>query len=287
MQRLTYGRPVDRRTALLGGLDLGRGAGLEIGALNKPLLVRPDNDVTYVDHADTASLRASYAGHANVRPGDLVEVDIVWDGGKLGALTGARRFDYVVASHVIEHVPDILHWLGELGSVLAPFGAVRLAIPDKRFCFDVLRRETTIADVLAAWISEKRRPDARDILDFWGNYRALDAAAAWRGEYPTDQSFHTNEMEAALGRCREALRDGVYHDVHCSVFTPLGFASIMAGLAELRLLAFACANICATRFGQGEFYVHLLKGVNPEKVQQSWQWAAWTVAQQEASHRAQ
>jgi SAM-dependent methyltransferase len=270
---------IERRSKLLEGLDLTHGKGLEIGALNRPLLRRPQNNVTYLDHADTLSLRGTYAGDPNVPPDDLVDVDIVWEGQKLESVAAGRRFDYAVASHVFEHVPDIVWWLSELCSVLVPFGQIRLAIPDKRFCFDFVRRETTIADVLAAWVSEKRRPDPRDILDFWGHYRAVDSQAAWRGEYPADTAFHTHEVAAALQRCRDAIAHETYHDVHCTVCTPQSFADVMCQLAALRLLPFGCTQIYGTAPGDCEFFVHLLKMDDVDAIEKSWHWAKWVVTQ--------
>ncbi len=270
---------MDRRSKLLEGLDLTRGKGLEIGALNLPILRRPENDVTYLDHADTRGLRRIYANDPNVPAATIVDVDIVWEGEKLKSVAGARIFDHVVASHVFEHVPDIVWWIAELGSVLKPFGKIRLAIPDKRFCFDFLRRETTAADVLAAWVSEKRRPEPRDILDFWGHYRAVDSNAAWAGDYPADTVFHTHEVAAALLRCKEALASGVYHDVHCTVCTPESFTELMCQLAELRLLNFGCTQLYATAFGDCEFFVHLLKLDDFDEIEKSWRWAKWVVTQ--------
>ncbi len=52
--------------------------------------------------------------------------------------------DLLVASHVIEHVPDLITWLREIASVLKPTGQARLAIPDRRYTFDLLRVETQL-----------------------------------------------------------------------------------------------------------------------------------------------
>jgi hypothetical protein len=270
---------MDRRSKLLDGLTLDRGTFLEIGALNAPILRQPESDVMYLDHEDTPGLRRIYANDPHVPLDEIVDVDFVWTGDALKAVVGDRGFKAVVASHVIEHVPDIVWWLSELSSVLLPFGSIRLAIPDKRFCFDFVRRETTIADVLAAWVSKKRRPDPRDIIDFWGNYRAVDSAAAWRGDYPADTLFRTHEVPAALLRCTEALESDTYHDVHCTVCTPQSFVGIMNYLADLTLLNFGCTQIYATAQDQSEFFVHLMKLDDATEIAKSWRWAAWCVSQ--------
>ena len=129
-----------RLRLMLGDLSLATSRGLEIGALHKPLVSRQASDVRYVDYATTEELRANQFDPA-VTLSDIVEVDIVWGGQPLPQLVG-EPVDYVVASHVIEHVPDLIGWLHELHGVLKPGGVLGLAFPDKRFTFDRLRHDT-------------------------------------------------------------------------------------------------------------------------------------------------
>jgi SAM-dependent methyltransferase len=270
---------MNRRQRIIDGIDLAATEGLEIGALHSPLVARDAAHIYYVDHTDTKSLREKYAGDAKVPPDDIVDVDYVWNNAKLADIVGDRRFDYILASHVIEHAPNLISWLAELASVLRPLGTLRLAIPDKRYTFDFRRQETTLADVLASHLARQSRPGPREILDFWGNIRALDATAAWRGEYPADPGVNIAEIPAALRRASEAAEAGTYHDVHCTVFTPASFVGVMRNLADLGMLDFACANIIVTAHGDAEFFVHLLRVDDAEKVRGSWRWATWYISQ--------
>ena len=61
------------------------------------------------------------------------------------AVGKGRTFDQVV-----EHVPDMLGWLGEMAAMLRDGGALRLAALDRRFTFDFLRHESTLAELLNA-----------------------------------------------------------------------------------------------------------------------------------------
>ena len=263
-----------RHEKLLAGLEKS-GLGLEIGALNRPALRRPKRRVLYADHAGSAALRAKYADHANVVPADIVEVDVVWQGSQALRDATPEMFDHVVASHVIEHVPDLVWWMAEIASVLRLFGSLRLAVPDRRYTFDFLRRESTLPDVMASHLARQTRPGVREILDFWGWYRAVNAAAAWRGEYPADRDFHMHEMQAALQRCTTASQDGAYHDVHCWVFTPASFAVLMSQLCQLGLLDYGCTQIHVTARDELEFFVHLMKMEDRAAMQKSWDWAVW------------
>jgi len=77
---------------------------------------------------NTAALRQKYAADASIDVDDIVEVDAVWGDHTLAqALGGRAPVDYAVASHVIEHVPDMLAWLEELHAVIKPGGDLRLA----------------------------------------------------------------------------------------------------------------------------------------------------------------
>jgi predicted SAM-dependent methyltransferase len=73
--------------------------------------------------------------------------------------------DYAVASHVVEHVPDLIDWLTEIASVLRSTGELRLIVPDKRFLFDIFRRETSLADVLLSYINNARDAQPHSMLD--------------------------------------------------------------------------------------------------------------------------
>src|SRR5579859_744551 len=106
---------VDRRRKILGDIPLPTSWGLEIGPLHTPLVRRSESRVLYVDYASTEMLRANFRHPGD--PGDIVDVDIVWGDRPLRECVGTL-VDYVVASHVIEHVPDLIGWLLELRAVL-------------------------------------------------------------------------------------------------------------------------------------------------------------------------
>jgi SAM-dependent methyltransferase len=121
-----------------------RGDGLEIGALHQPLRVPPSARVKYVDRMTSSDLRSHYkelADHA------LVEPDIVDDGERLATL-GDNTQDFVIANHFLEHCQNPILALQNLFRVLRPGGVLYLAVPDKRFTFDVDRPCTSLDHLL-------------------------------------------------------------------------------------------------------------------------------------------
>jgi len=233
------------RAPLLAGLDLQQMLGVEIGPLDRPILRRDLGwRALFADHADTRSLAAKYADDPGVDVSRLAPIDLVWDPAHgLDALlaAGGAPADYVVASHVVEHVPDLLGWLAALRRVLRPGGEIRLVVPDKRFCFDCHRAETTLADILAAKVAAPASPPIARIADQFLHVVEADAAAIWAGRPPPPPAIDAARWAWAEGVCREVLDSGRYQDVHCWIFTPRSFCSLMARLCEFAALDFECS----------------------------------------------
>ena len=270
---------MDRREKILAGLDLARLAGIEIGPLDKPLVRRDRGFVLYVDHADTAALRQKYVDDSGVDLDALGEVDAVWGESTLADILAARaathpgtpaRVDYVIASHVVEHVPDLVGWLAEIHAVLKPDGQLRLAVPDRRFTFDCLREDSRLSDVLAAYLAGTRRPMPQAILDFRLNaVPGVRPERLWNGIEDSALLAPRFDWEETAGAARGAA-EGDYHDVHCWAVTPYSLADIFVFLAERGLLRLACAGFDDTADGQLEFFLSLTPCDDQGLVAETW-----------------
>jgi len=234
-----------RQTALRRGIDFTQARCLEIGALTTPVLTREECQVLYADRVDTEGLLRQFAWDPAVTPDNLAPVDIVWlDRPLKDCVDGS--FDLIVASHVGEHVPDLIGWLAEASEVLSAEGEIRLMLPDARFSFDALRPPTRLADLLVAWLQKRRTPDARDILDFALN-KVRDSEVQCQDFYeglsaPGDMTAQFS-FEEALDWVRPALANpSHYVDVHCWVFTPRHLAELMIPLVRNNVLDLACAG---------------------------------------------
>ena len=259
---------MNRREKLLCNIDVARCLGVEIGALCRPLITHQDGHVFYVDHADTATLRQKYRTDPDVDVDALVDVDAVWGERPLAEVL-EQRVDYIVASHVVEHVPDLISWLGELASILRPGGEIRLAVPDRRFTFDYLRRETQLSDVVYAHMMRARMPLPHIVLDYVMNVVKVDGSAAWDGSLRAETLERHHSLAHAIA-CAAQARDGVYHDVHCWVFTPSTFADLMIDLARNELAVFECTRFFDTASMTIEFFVGLKPTVDRDAAVLSW-----------------
>ena len=101
-----------RDLELTSDVDWARQIGLEIGALNNPVVPPNSGNVKFVDYTTSAALREYHRDHPD-RVANIVQVDVVWpgSGSLVDLLNEDMRFDYAIASHVIEHVPNVLGWV--------------------------------------------------------------------------------------------------------------------------------------------------------------------------------
>jgi len=121
-----------------------RGDGLELGALDFPLRMPARARVRYVDRKPNEGLRADFPELAGQ---EFVPVDIVDDATTLATVPDGSQ-DFVVASHVIEHLEDPIGALRAWLRVVKPGGVVWLAVPDRRRTFDAERPTTPLEHVV-------------------------------------------------------------------------------------------------------------------------------------------
>lgn len=262
----------NRRSRILVGPILPTDKVVEIGALCNPLVRRGDGQVFYVDYAETDFLKERYKDDPNVNVNEIVHVDGVWGTNDLlSVLADFAPVDRVIASHVIEHVPDMITWLQEIESVLKPSGELSLAIPDMRFTFDYLRRLTEFSDLYESYLLKRRRPSPLSILDFSINFSGISARDAWRGRTQKALRLSPHSLAEIKTNTLNNIKSEAYQDVHVSVFTPLRFAELMKTLAELNLLHYRCKAFIDTKLGGMEFFVRLQRCDDKQNALDSWE----------------
>ncbi len=84
--------------------------GLEIGPLTSPVVTKDQGEIYYLDHLSTDDLRKKYVDDPSIDKSRIVDVSFVAPDGDLSTACAGKQFDYVVASHVIEHIPNMIGW---------------------------------------------------------------------------------------------------------------------------------------------------------------------------------
>lgn len=113
-----------------------RGHGVEIGALNVPWPNPMGARITYVDEYSLGELQQQYPEARGI-------VKCFKDPRLL--MIGAGSLDFIVSSHVFEHLRNPLFSLATWMTCLRPGGVVVMAIPEMTRTFDKGREETPFA----------------------------------------------------------------------------------------------------------------------------------------------
>ena len=253
------GSPGDRTGWLLSHISPEAQDGLEIGPLCFPLVTKAASGgrVQYVDFSTAEKLREKYKDDPNVRTDEIVETDFLWGRQSLPELVNGRLFDYVIASHVIEHVPNMLGWLREVASVLKDGGLLLLAVPDKRYTFDYKRDLTSFGSLIEAFLLDRRRPGIRDIFYQVSLATRVDTSEAWSGKLDPLGLRHYSSPEAAFEQAKAYLLTDEYNDVHVNILTPASFRRLLEQASQLHLLDFSLLGLQETTYGSCEFLVCL------------------------------
>lgn len=244
---------------------------LEIGPWHEPIAPRAlGYRTTILDIKDTQVLRELAARDPLIRPEDvgaIEDVDIVGSACDLADLVsrvlGAdTRFDWVLSSHNIEHMPNPVRFLGQAALILREGGVLRLAVPDKRACFDHFRPLTDISEWLQAHDENRLQPTVyqlfreeclRSVLEIGGRSLYAWQLGDMEGGHllPAANSLETYRRWFGEGHERPEH----YVDTHCWAFTPDSFEMLVRDVIAFGLLPMRLDHVSATR--GHEFFVDL------------------------------
>jgi 2-polyprenyl-3-methyl-5-hydroxy-6-metoxy-1,4-benzoquinol methylase len=248
---------ITRQDKILELIDKA-GIGLEIGPSYSPIAPKKDGwNVKIADHTDAESLKRKYAAWG-VDIGAIEEVDYVIEKEGLSTTVGKKSyFDFILASHVIEHMPDVIKFLIECEGLLKVNGILSLVIPDKRYCFDAIKPCSTTGQFLQAYSDQRTRHSLGTIFDAHALHVTNDNAIVWpRGQAINDLKFmHT--LTEAKNIMDEYSKHNNFVDVHAWQFTPASFAMLIFDLTEMELINLEVATRYDTE--SHEFFVSLRK----------------------------
>ena len=216
---------------------------IEIGASYNPLLPKRDGwQTTVVDHAPRSELVQKYQSESD-RLGVpaawdfsvIEDVDIVLHDGPLHKAFPVEQhgtFDGLVASHVAEHLPDLLGFLQSVAILLKPTGTFFLALPDRRFCFDALRPHSTTGNVLDARGMSRHTMGTE--FDHTAYHCVYGGHTGWLAASRHQEFALVHPWEKVAGVLD--LVHTEYVDCHKWTFSPSSFELIILELHALRLI---------------------------------------------------
>jgi hypothetical protein len=240
---VSYELAEDRRAAVAKRVPLASGLGLEISPGAHPLLDKSQGNILYCDRVDLNKLHNTDA---------YVPVDQVLGDRLIDEVFAPHSIDYMVSSHVIEHVPDFIQFLKSASTVLRRGGAMVNLIPDRRGTFDFLRETSTIEQIEDAHRRRLRAPDIRMAKD---HYEKIDTNAPlhglWDGTYEP-RPINTPQQAAEL------IAGAT--DIHCWVFTPSSCRELLEHVTKNHLPRMQVAEMVEQPAYSWEFLVYLTFG---------------------------
>lgn len=142
-----------------------RGRGVEIGAAQRPIEVNPAYcSVIYLDRLSASQLRKRFP---EIGDEEITSPDIICDIAATGlSCLQDGKLDFVIASHLLEHLPDPLGFLLDCHRVLRESGVLLLIVPDKNYTFDRDREITPLSHIIDDFKNNTRTIDEEHLIDF-------------------------------------------------------------------------------------------------------------------------
>lgn len=162
-----------------------RGKGLEIGPLDRPQEKDESTLISYADRRSTEELKSLFKHDPNVDVNKIVNIEHVCDAQDLSSIND-ETYDFVVASHLLEHVANPIQAIKEWLRVVKPGGYVYMIVPDKRFTFDKTRELTPLIHFMRDYENKVTVIDREHYQDFWYNVdRKSNVEEAFKTQHPT------------------------------------------------------------------------------------------------------
>lgn len=223
------------RVAFLHSFIVPGWRGLEIGPSYNPILPKSIyTNVETVDYLNADKLRVKYSNSPNVNIDWIETVDYVVVNGDIAATVAKCNFyDYILASHVIEHMPDFIQFLQDCQKLLKPSGILILAIPDKRYCFDIFQPLSSTGAILNAHTERNTKPSAGAVFDDLAYNLVRNETITWLPHEQTGSFRFYNDFETAKAGLAAARAEESRQDVHIWRFVPSSFRLIVNDLYEI------------------------------------------------------
>jgi len=238
------------------------GLGLEIAPLHRPVLPKSKNhNVETLDCMDRVGLINKYKNHSNVDKNIIEEVDYIWRGGSyVDAIKKTNCYDFIIASHVIEHAVCLINFLNDCMKLLKPGGVLSLAIPDKRYTFDYFRSPSTIGDVLSVFYSNnKMRHSLSKMIECMKNtIMTSNILNTLKGEVIAKSPSARFSQEKCVQYINMYNNTTNYIDFHAWVFTKTSFALLFYDM-QCHGFFNGMQLVEQDEMGSSEFFVRIVK----------------------------
>lgn len=237
---------------------------LELGPLNRPIAdKRIYPDTFYCDIRSTEDVRKLYSGNdyleatgIRVDPETIIPIDYVVKENYEKTFREVEKFDYVIASHVLEHMQDLIFALRDIGTVLNRGGVFCIIYPDKRYCFDHFRTSASFRDAYDVFRNGAVK-NASMVLDFYYSVIAENNPCVFWNKNGIEDYLPTSSFEKAIEHYERALNGMKMDDVHYWPFTDMDFLKFLYDCTRAKLIPYRCISFWPCAENDQQFMVAL------------------------------
>jgi len=232
--------------------------GLEVSPDMNPIVRTTSNvSMEYLDVCSTQELRDRALDRGRALS-DVPDIDYHLEYHRpISECVKGNKYDFVVSSHVIEHIPNLIGHFEQVNDVLVPNGLYAFLVPDKDLCFDTLKSATSLGQLIEAHIERHTIPPISSMVnEFYYGVKRGDKGAwsihdkePFRPKYPQYKKLIKNIVSNS-----EQIKN--WHG-HIWSFTPRTFQILYQELVNLDLVKLELEDVIATE--HMEFIVLLRK----------------------------
>jgi len=245
---------MDRVEKILRHVDKA-GFGMEIGPSHNPIVPKKKGyKVHIVDHTDREGLINKYKDDG-VNLNNIEDVDFIWKGESYSELTGKHKYyDWIIGSHIVEHIPDLISFFKDCDSILKDEGVVSLAVPDKRYCFDHYRPISGLSKIIDNHFQKANIHTPGTVAEYYLNVVKKNGNIGWFSNTVGEYEF-IHSLENAIQKMDSVVTKKTYLDLHAWCFVPHSFRLIIHDLYQLGMIPFQELDFFYTV--GSEFYITL------------------------------
>jgi predicted SAM-dependent methyltransferase len=229
-----------------------KGRGLEIGASGRSVVPKSGGfNVEILDYTDKEGLIKKWEIIKRMNSDNIEDVDYIWNGGSYVDTIGkTEHYDYIIASHVLEHSVCIISFLQDCMQLLKSGGILSIVLPDTRtVTLNRYQSLSSVGDAVSRYCEPNRqRHDVGTVIDNLLNSVSLSD----NGE---DLKYEPSQVKDIVDAY---IASDEYVDVHNWAFTKSSFELFIYDLLSLGYIE--CLQIAKPiETGPGEFYISLRK----------------------------
>ncbi|MET0112099.1 glycosyltransferase family 2 protein [Limnospira fusiformis] len=244
------------KSILTNIVDMKTSIGLEIGAFDRPFVPPYQGKMHYAAYRTTQELKELAKRTTGHNPNFVVDVTYNLSEITLSDIPG--KYDYIVASHVAEHTPNMIGFLNQISDLLTDTGLVFLIIPDQRYTFDCLKPLTSLGELLENNCNKLEKPAFRHVFNSRYYNRPVKSADVWAGKINSKSLSRIPQDINKLILAAEKSSE-VYIDTHCNIFTDFHFDDVISELIKYNIVNFFNANVYKVKPGFMDFLCILWK----------------------------